>query len=238
MSSPQGLQRSVVALIAMLVAPPAVAFDAQFDVFYQGVRIGVFAQTGAVDPRAYTTSVAFAGTGLVAALAEVRVSMQAAGRVRGEAFLPDLFQEDVTFGARRSDVQMSYEDGTPRLSGGKLGTEEAQSLDPADQTGTVDPATVLLIAARDQPRAGLCRIDQPVFDGARRTRLILDTAQTDGDRVICRGRFLRLGGYSERQLRQGRVVEVTLTYAPGGDTMQLVEARLNSPRGRIDAVRR
>lgn len=238
MSSPQGLRRHAVALIVMLVAAPAAASEAQFDVFFQGLRIGVFAQTGAVGPRAYTTSVAFAGTGLVAALADVRVSMQASGRVRGGAFLPDLFQEDVAFGGRRSDARMVYENGAPRLSGGKLGTDEAEALDPADQTGTVDPATAMLIAARDQPRAGLCRVDQPVFDGARRTRLILDDAQADGDRVICRGRFLRLGGYTERQLRNGRSVEVILTYAPAGDTMRLVEARLSSPRGRIDAVRR
>ena len=59
-----------------------------------------------------------------------------------------------------------------------------------------------------------------------------------GDRVICRGRFLRLGGYSDRQLRQGGEGGVVLTYAPAGEVMRLVGAQFQSPRGRIDAVRR
>ncbi|MBO9449134.1 DUF3108 domain-containing protein [Tropicibacter sp. R16_0] len=212
--------------------------DALFDVQAWGVKIGEFRIAGQERSSSYSVTSKFETTGLVKQLGRIWFTMSAKGQKSGDSFVPARYAERVQTGRRKSEAQIDYSSGFPLLTGGKLGTEDAEVLDATAQTDTVDPLTAMFIALRDQPRAGLCTLNQPIFDGARRTIAFMTGRRDDGDNVICTGQFRRLGGYSAKQLRQGRNSSYELTYVPSGPLMRVQEARVTSSRGTAILTRR
>ncbi|MFY9211551.1 MAG: DUF3108 domain-containing protein [Aestuariivita sp.] len=229
-------------MLAVLGAPATVArsqtTSVQFDVALGGVKIGVFWMDGSVNPRAYTASAGFESTGLIGQIATVKFQMLARGRLRDGRFAPDRYSEDAVVGRRSSSAVLTYENGVPSLEGGKLGMEEADPAVAAQQQGTLDPLTALFVMMRDQPAEGICQIDQFVFDGARRTRTVMNDLSRDGADILCRGQFHRLEGYSQKDLQRGRVVDLVLRYLPQGDGMTVSAAEFSSPRGTVRLTRR
>ena len=236
------LRRIAFVLLALplFVAPPAFATntDALFDVEAWGVKIGEFRVSGRDRSGSYDVKAGFETTGVVKQLGRIWFTMSVKGRKAGDTFVPRLYAEQVQTGRRKSSAQLDYASGFPLLTGGKLGTEDAEVLDATAQTDTVDPLTAMFIALRDQPRAGLCKLNQPIFDVARRTIAYMTGRREDGDRVICTGQFRRLGGYSAKQLRQGRNSSYEVTYVPSGSLMRVAQARVTSSRGTAILTRR
>ncbi|SLN29300.1 hypothetical protein TRL7639_01179 [Falsiruegeria litorea R37] len=231
--------------LALMVLPlfsalPARAADtdALFDVQAWGVKIGEFRVTGQDRAGFYDVKARFETTGVVKQLGRIWFTMSATGRKQGREFTPIRYSEQVRTGRRQSSAQMDYSSGFPLLTGGKLGTEDAEVLDATAQTDTVDPLTAMFVALRDQPRAQLCKLNQPIFDGARRTIAYMTGRKAEGEKVICTGQFRRLGGYSAKQLRQGRNSSFELTYVPAGAVMRVQEARVTSSRGTAVLTRR
>lgn len=226
--------------LPLIGAHPARAADTDllFDVRAWGVKVGEFRVSGKDRADQYTVKAGFETTGLVKQLGRIWFTMSVKGRKSGDTFTPIRYTEQVQTGRRTSSAQLDYATGFPVLTGGKLGTEDAEVLDATAQTDTVDPLSAMFIALRDQPRAGLCKLDQAIFDGARRTIAFMTARKDDGDRVICTGQFRRLGGYSAKQLRQGRDSSYELTYVPAGSVMQVQEARVTSSRGTAILTRR
>lgn len=221
------------------VAPVQAAdTDALFDVQAWGVKIGEFRISGQDRASSYTVNSKFETIGIVKQLGRIWFTMSARGQKSGGSFTPTQYTERVQTGRRKSSAQIDYTSGIPLLTGGKLGTEDAEVLDAAAQTDTVDPLTAMFVALRDQPRSGLCKLNQPIFDGARRTIAFMTGRKNDGDKVICTGQFRRLGGYSAKQLRQGRDSSFELTYVPAGFVMRVQEARVTSSRGTAVLTRR
>ncbi|WP_164658209.1 DUF3108 domain-containing protein [Tropicibacter sp. Alg240-R139] len=212
--------------------------DAHFDVRAWGVKVGEFHVSGRDSQRTYDVKGGFETTGLVKQLGRIWFTMSVSGYKSGDIFAPSRYTEQVQTGRRRSSAQIDYASGIPVLTGGKLGTEEAEALDAAKQSDTVDPLTAMFIALRDQPRAGLCQLNQPIFDGARRTIAFFSGRRDDGSHVICTGQFRRLGGYSPKQLQQGRESNYELVYVPVGSLMRVHEVRVTSSRGTAILTRR
>lgn len=212
--------------------------DAFFDVQAWGVKIGEFRVSGTDRSNGYSVNASFETIGLVKQLGRIWFTMSTQGQKSGGNFVPARYAERVQTGRRKSEAQIDYASGFPLLTGGKLGTEDAEVLDATAQTDTVDPLTAMFVALRDQPRSGLCTLNQPIFDGARRTIAYMTDRRDDGDKVICTGQFRRLGGYSAKQLRQGRNSSFELTYVPAGPSMRVQEARVTSSRGTATLTRR
>lgn len=98
---------------------------------------------------------------------------------------------------------------------------------------------MLFSVLRDQPDADLCKSDQLVFDGGRRTRVRLTGRTMSGGTVTCNGQFIRIAGYPAHDLEKRRVVPLTLTYEPGeAGLMQARGALLRTDYGPVGLVRR
>jgi len=91
-------------------------------------------------------------------------------------------------GGRESRTRLTYSGGVARSRDPKDNTGQTRVSD-AEKAGVVDPLTALFMAMRDQPTAGLCKIDQKIFDGKRLTRFDLKTKTVKGDQVICSGLY-------------------------------------------------
>ena len=233
--------RVLISLIWLMIAGMAAAqtsTQSRIDVTLRGIKLGEFQLTGAQDARRYTASAQFLATGLVGSIRGVRFWMKATGSHAAGRYRPVQYSENVTVGRRQAAAQLSYPGGIPMLTGIKLGTEDSPALDPQDQRDTVDPLTALFIALRDQPAEGLCTLNQPIFDGARRTRAVLSRGPVREDAVICTGTVTRQAGYSPEQLAERRQFRMTLTYKPVGPVMQLRSVRFASLFGTVEISRR
>ncbi|WP_425043476.1 DUF3108 domain-containing protein [Primorskyibacter sp. S87] len=212
--------------------------EALFDVKIFGIKLGEFQIGGTNSVDRYSATARFRTTGIVDLVGRVHFDLSSGGARQDGQFTPVFYAEELDTGRRQSSARLDYTAGVPRLTGGSLGDEEREVLDPQKQGGTVDPLTAMFMAARDQNTLELCNIDRIVFDGARRTRLMMKDRRKEDDQVICSGKFVRLGGYSERQLNDGREFTFEVTYAPVQDAMRMDRAVVRSSRGTVTLVRR
>ena len=94
-----------------------------------------------------------------------------------------------------------------------------------------------LLRARDGD--DLCRLDTVYFDGERRIRLTTSEDSRATDRVVCKGRYIREGGFSRKALKEGRTFPFELSYAPAASGhWQVSRIDAKTLRGRVLLIRR
>ena len=111
-------------------------------------------------------------------------------------------------------------------------------VDPATQVGTVDPLTAMFATLRDVAPGRECGRSLKMFDGRRSSELRLGAPQTDGENVVCAGEYRRIGGFPPDDMAERTRFPFTLTYAPAGDRMQVVEVAMDTLYGKARLVRR
>lgn len=202
-----------------------------------GLKLGDFYLSLAQNERNYATISRFRTTQALTAIAPVRFRLEAEGRRSSDGLAPRRYKEDIHTGRRASDAQLTYAAGIPRLEQGHTGLETAlqdKAANPLVQRDTVDPATALLLAIGPMSATNLCDLDQPIFDGARRTRLVLSTPIETVGGFQCRGVYIREAGYSANQLRRARSFDLDLNYVRRRDGMfVLVNARAQTLFGPV-----
>jgi hypothetical protein len=187
----------------------------------------------------YRTISQFATTGALRTLAKVRFDLQSEGRWRseGQTAEPRTYTEAVNTGRRRSSATLTYVGGIPRVDSGAVGRSEQGAhapLNPLTQRDTIDPATALWLAAGPLPEARLCNLDLPIFDGVRRTRLVLSQPLETEAGFTCRGAFIREAGYGEKQLRKRGNFDVSLNYVRRRDgQFMLIGGRVETIYGPV-----
>ena len=191
--------------------------ELQYVVRGLGLKLGeLWIASHSINGR-YRTISQFATTGALRTLAKVRFDLQSAGRWRsnGQTAEPRTYTENLDTGRRQSSATLTYVGGIPRVESGTIGQPEEDApapLNPLTQRDTIDPATALWLAAGPLPEARLCDLDLPIFDGARRTRLVLSPPLETEAGFTCRGAFIREAGYSEKQLRKDGSFDLSLNY--------------------------
>lgn len=195
------------------------------------MKVGDLVVSGRQSATRYAISARFRATGLAGALRPVRFSLQASGSVQGAFLYPALYREEVDTDRRSSAVQLEFDALPPHPK------------NPPPEA--IDPLSALFLALRDQPASETCRLTQDVFDGTRRTRLVLTSARPAGaDGTIeggldCSGRFIRVAGYPPQHLAQHPAFDLLLSYRPAKPgQLQLVRARLHTIHGPVTLLRR
>ncbi len=219
-------------LQSLFLALPIEAFAQDsvqtYEVRGLGVKLGVFQLRSAQTKAGYSVASRFETSGMMQVFARIRMDMQATGALAGAHPRPLRYSENIDTGRRQSDVTLTWRGGRPQVSGGHL-NPEGTPADPAAQTDALDPASMLLLAAAPRAKEALCGLTQPVFDGARRTRVTLAPARGEQQEITCTGEFLREAGYSAEQLARAKSFGLNLTYAPGPDGLYLLnEAKVDT----------
>ena len=196
-----------------------------------GVKLGTFQLGSAQEGTAYTVASQFQTSGMMQVFARIRMDMRAFGTLNGPTPTPAQYVENIDTGRRQSDVTLTWSGGLPQVTDGQL-NPEGTPADPTAQGDALDPASMLFRVATPRPGDALCDLNQPVFDGARRTRVTLAAAQASGDAVTCRGKFTREAGYSAEQLDRAKSFDLDLSYTPGPEGLYLLtEAKIDTILG-------
>jgi len=178
---------------------------ARFDVRFGPLRVAEITMVANETDGAYSAAGRVMSTGLAGVFRDIRFDLSAEGTREGAAFLPLAYREDVNTGRRISQVVLEYLAGIPVVVSAAPAREAGPwTIDATDQSGTVDPMSALYRLARPRPLEELCDWSVDVFDGRRRSLLVLGPADEDDGLAYCYGEYRRVAGFSPEEMEHGR----------------------------------
>ncbi|PRX37640.1 Protein of unknown function [Meinhardsimonia xiamenensis] len=232
-------------LVAALALLPALAsaqerISQRYDVVYLGIRAGEAAFEALLTDTRYSLAGQLRSTGLLRALVNVAYTVKAVGRVANGRLVPERYEEDERYGKRVGERVIEYSNGVPRVVRHDPPRKpQPTDVDPATQGDAVDPATAVFLALRDVPREEACRFSVTLFDGVRRSRLVIVRPEPEGDGLRCTAQYQRLAGYREWELENGGITPMTFHYRPNGSGMlEVAEVRVSTSYGTVHVKRR
>lgn len=218
---------------ALSLGFPAMAEVASYDITLQGIRVAEMTLTAATTATTYDVRVAIRSEGLAGIVRRIRFDSAANG-AWGAPMSPIRYTETADTGRRQSQVEMVYDGGTPTIvTYTSPRADGPELLNPADQTGTLDPATALFAGLRDLPAGQTCTTAFAVFDGRRRASVTLT-----GKGTTCTGEYRRIAGYTPDELAERTRFPLEILYAPEGDTLRVIEASVQTIYGKVRLKRR
>ena len=232
---------AVAVFSACLAALPSHAEDpVVFDLSIRGIRAGTLSFTGQSAEGRYAVSGRLESAGLVGLVRQVRYDGQAEGSLRQGRFTPLRYSEQADTGRRQSESVMEYRRGVPQVKvynpPRELGSD---GLDPATQGGTVDPLTALFATLRDVAPGEECNRSLTMFDGKRRSQLVLGAPAAIEGGIACPGEYRRLAGFSADDMAEKTRFPFTVRLVPGtSGLMQVEEVTMESIYGNARLKRR
>lgn len=233
------------ALFAALALPDASGAterreQATFDLELRGIRAGSISFSGASNAAAYSVATRLQSTGLVNLVRRLRYEGQVQGRIVDGRLQPTRYQENLDNGGRESATRLEFNGRTPVVAARTPPREpRPYDIEPGEQTGAVDILTAVFAVFRDTPRASLCNLDLAMYDGRRRTQIVVSAPTDAGNRVTCTGEYRRVAGFSPEDMAERTRYPFTLVYGPGPEgLMRLNEVQMESTQGRGRLIRR
>lgn len=208
-----------------------------FDVYYAGIKAGELRYGMTRNGHGYAASGLVKSSGLVAAISDFRFRAESRGRISGDRYRPARYEESSDTGRRKSEKVIRYPGGVPTLE--RTDKPKEYWLNPRAQGDALDPLTAVWHLLRDRDADELCTMDESYFDGARRVRLTTSRPKKDGDKVACTGHYIRVGGFSKKEIREGTKFPFSVRYAPDGKgRYKLSRMDVKTLRGRAVLIRR
>ncbi len=199
-------------------APAATNDSGVFDVYLGGIRAGILAYAGIEEAGRYTASGSMRSSGLMALIQDVGFDAKSSGRITSSGFVPERYEERANTGDRVSEAVMEYRSGVPQLKTYSPPQKpRPRDVDPATQGGTLDPMTTIYSLLRDVSDDDICQMDMFMFDGKRRSHVTATGAEPEDDGVICSGEYVRVEGFSKREMDKKVRFPFRLTYSPLGE---------------------
>lgn len=213
---------------------------AVFDLTLRGIHAGTLSISGAIEGRSYAVSGVLKSGGLVALVKKVRYDARARGIVADGRFTPARYEEDADTGKRQSQSVMDYKAGVPQVKVyNPPKAPRPGDVDPATQGGTVDPLTALYAALRDVPEAEACNRTLTLFDGRRRSQVVLGEPKPVAGGVICAGEYRRLEGFSEKEMAEKSRFPFSISLSPiAGQRLRVTEISMDTIYGKGRLKRR
>ncbi|MBS0571800.1 MAG: DUF3108 domain-containing protein [Proteobacteria bacterium] len=213
---------------------------AEFAVSIRGFRVASLTLAGARDGAAYDVAGTLASAGLLGWVRHIRYDASVTGRFLGPRPVPSRYVENADTGKRQSQAVMAYRDGVPQVkSYSPPRPPTVQEIAPSSQGGTVDPLTALYMVLRDVPKDQACDLRLTLFDGRRRSQVVLGPAETEGGRIACAGEYRRLQGFTDADMAEKSRFPFRLTYDDaGGGLVHVTEISMDTLYGKGWMIRR
>ena len=205
---------------ATLAAPAALAAEGDrgvFDIYLADFKVGLFAFSGVEAGGRYSTAGQLRSTGLIGTLADVRYSARSKGRIVGNRYIPESYEETGNIGERSTDLVISYKNGVPEDPVFDPPRQDARpGLDPGTQGDAIDLMTMLYTLLKDVPADRVCDYDTFSYDGVRRTRVTMRLETRSPERVTCAAEYRRVAGFTTAELVDRPVFPFRVVWAPNG----------------------
>lgn len=181
--------------------------DGVFTLSIGGLRAGEIVFEGVLEPGQYRVSARLGTAGMVRSFYEAGIEAEVEGATRGvdavsAELAPALFRSESFDPEKRRKVEMRYSAGAPAVRAEPAYDERPWQLDPATQTGTLDPLSAVLTAFVPRPARALCDRSVRIFDARRLFAVTLEEASKPSEQgvIVCEAEYRRLGGFKPKML--------------------------------------
>lgn len=207
--------RAGLTLAAILAAGPAAAERAVFDFHIAGIRVGELRFDSTRSGADYAASSRIDTAGVLGAFVSFFFEGKATGSVNGTgSVVPATYRADSKSPRGPKHTRIDWSGGVPV----KVSIEPPRDSapDPAGQGGTLDPISAGLALLFDRPVDAVCDATVDVFDGTRRSRLVLGKPEVGSDGIACGGSYARVEGEAS-SMASAREFPFRLVFRPNGD---------------------
>ena len=231
------------ALLGMALALPARADQSdsiEFDLSLRGLSAGRLSVNGRIEGNRYSANGTLKSTGIVGAIRKVRYDAAVAGAVSKNRFTPFKYSEQADTSKRQSESVMAYKGGVPQVMVYSPPRDPRPGdVNPATQGGTIDPLTALYAVLRDIPESEACTFRAVMFDGKRRSQIVLSSPETGNGGISCAGEYRRLEGFAPDEMAEKTRFPFRLTYGPAEPgRLRVVEVSMDTLYGKGRLKRR
>ena len=207
-----------------------------FDVFLWGLKVGelVYSIKNASDE--YDISGVLRSKGFARVVTKYKFEAQTKGKVSNSKYYPAAYSEKSDTGRRKEQKSIIYQEMIPKLTSAKA--PNPHWAKPMSQKGTVDPMTAIHLIMGDRIEKTLCKQKFNLFDGARRIEIILSKINIEKNSAQCRGEYIRQDGYTEEEMKEGKVFPFMINYIKRDEIYAVESLRIKTLRGRTKFTRR
>jgi hypothetical protein len=207
--------RAGLLLALVLAAGPAAAERAEFDFYIAGIRVGELSFQSTRSGTEYAAASRVDAAGLIGAFVTFFFEGESTGSVSGTgAVVPETYRSDSKSPRGPKRTEIDWEGGVPVKVSVEPPRESAP--DPAQQRGTLDPISAGLALLFDRPANGVCNTAVDVYDGSRRSRLVLGAPEAAAGEIACGGTYARLEGEAS-SMASAREFPFRLVFHANGD---------------------
>lgn len=217
---------AVLALALMPGIAGAQTSQAVFSLSIAGIPAGRLTLASAERDGAYDAATRIEATGLLGVLTDFGFDGRATGRIgAGGSIVPQRYEAESLSPRGPRHTEVDWQDGVPA----RVVVEPPRSSapDPAAQGGTLDPVSAGFALLGETAPADLCNAAVEIYDGSRRSRLLLGKPEAAGESYVCAGSYARIEG-EEHSMSDQREVGFRLVFGPSGAGQVALE-RIEAP---------
>ena len=208
-----------------------------FDVYILGLKLGRLNYAVEVKNDLYSAAGNLRSTGIFSAISKYSFEASSKGKVESGLFRPNYYSERSDTGRRKEEKTMQYSKHGIELITKK--TPKPYWQNPDQQLDTLDPMSSIAYILRDQKEANICRQDFAMFDGIRRVKIKFTHGEEASDgHIKCHGVYTRIGGYSQKELKDGTNFPFNVKYEIMSAVYKVVAFEITTNRGRAKFVRK
>jgi hypothetical protein len=183
-----------------------------YDFYIGGFRAAELELFASLSPEIYEAAAQFRTAGIVGFFRDTVMKAEASGRILADALHPTRYALTEREEGEEQTIGISFAAGVPSsVEAVPEFRTRPWSINPSDQSGTIDPLSALLIVLLPRPASTVCDMRVEAFDGRRRFAFDIGPAKHKGSYLVCEGAYLRLAGFKPKTLRT-RPQETFLVY--------------------------
>ena len=207
-----------------------------FDVFLWGLKVGELVYSIKKESNQYDISGILRSKGFARVVTKYKFVAQTQGRLSKSKYYPSSYSEKSDTGRRKEEKSIVYHKMIPKITSAKA--PKPHWAQPRSQKGTVDPMTAIHLVMGDRIEKALCTQKINLFDGARRIEIILSKINTQKNSAQCRGDYIRQDGYTDEEMKEGRIFPFTINYIKRNEIYAVESLEIKALRGRTKFTRR
>ncbi|MEM9062650.1 MAG: DUF3108 domain-containing protein [Pseudomonadota bacterium] len=196
-----------VAAIVLLTPHVAAASDPPmktiYDFYLGGIKAGEVSIDADFHEDHYEARSVLRTAGIVGLVYKASFEAETFGALTENGLSPRRFAADSRMRSKKQRVEMIYTNDAPATVNAEPAfVEKSYQIDPAAQTGTLDPISAAISALAPMPRERICNRSVQVFDGRRRYAIDLGEPVVDGKRTRCSALYRRIAGFKPKMMKK------------------------------------
>lgn len=223
-----------------VLSAPLKAETITLNVYALGLSAGTITVHGKEAAKSYAVQGTLAPSALLKAIKDIGYNGTASGIIRNGKFYSRKYAGHNRTGTRNTKVKMHWVGAKPVVDQYAPKREKrSYDITPSQQTGTKDLLTSAYQTFKSADATNLCNTQHHMFDGRRRSLLVLGKPKINGKRASCSGLYKRVAGFSPNDMQKKTNFPFVIYYEQRSDgRYHFKQFTADATFGKVRAIRK